>query len=47
MARTIGIVFSGFMMKLYAAAFALYVGSKAAAYAADVFSAGSAISNAL
>ncbi len=39
MARVVGLVFSGFMVRLYGAGLALYVGSKAAAYIVHAFSA--------
>lgn len=39
MARIVGIVFSGFMVRLYGAGLALYVGTQAAAYIGRVFGA--------
>lgn len=47
MQRIIGQVFSGFMVKLYAAAMALYVASCVYGYVTHVFGAGSALSKAL
>jgi hypothetical protein len=47
MQRIIGQLFSGFMVKLYGAALALYIGSQAYAYVMHVFGAGSALSKVL
>jgi hypothetical protein len=47
MQRIIGQVFSGFMVKLYGAAIALYIGVQAYAYIVHVFGADSALSKAL
>ncbi len=43
MARIVGIVFSGFMVRAYGVALALYVGTKAAAYISHAFSAVSSL----
>lgn len=47
MSRIVGLLISGFAVRAYGAALALYVASQAAAYVSHVFAAGSALSNAL
>ena len=47
MERIIGLLISGFAVRLYAAGMALYVASVAAGYVSHVFSATGAIANAL